>query len=109
MAWLLREGEVVAAVEIAESLPARTRGLLGRSSLDGALVLRPARAVHTFGMRFPIDVAFCDAQLVVIATITMPPGRICLPRRRTRCIIEAQAGAFERWKLNIGDHLELKA
>ena len=43
-------------------LPARSRrrGLLGRDHVDGVLVLRPCRQVHTFGMQFPIDVAFCD-------------------------------------------------
>ena len=64
MAWLVREGgDVLASAEIARGIRERTQGLLGRrdsSEVTGALVLRPCRQVHTFGMRFPIDVAFCD-------------------------------------------------
>ena len=44
------------------------RGLLGRDGIDGAMLLRPARSVHSVGMRFPIDVAFCDQDLVVVRT-----------------------------------------
>ncbi len=37
---------------------ARMRGLLGRSPHDMVLVLAPCKAVHTFGMTHPIDIAF---------------------------------------------------
>ena len=59
-------------------------------------------------MRFPIDVAFCDKEMEVVDVTTLPPWRISLPRRRTRSVIEAQAGAFERWGLRVGDKLELR-
>lgn len=108
MAWLLREGEVLATLEIADSLRARTRGLLGRDGLEGAILLRPARSVHTFGMRFPIDVAFCDADLVVIGTTTLRPNRATLPRWRARAVIEAEAGALARWRVRPGDRLDIK-
>ena len=65
MSWLVRDGDVLAAVELADTARARRRGLLGRESFDGALVLRPCRHVHTARMQFPIDVAFCDAEGVV--------------------------------------------
>ena len=108
MAWLLRDGDVLAAAEVAESFTARLKGLLGRDGLDGALVLRPARSVHTLGMRFPIDVAFCDRELRVVAVRTMQRHRVGAPRRRAKVVIEAQAGAFERWGLRVGDQLELR-
>lgn len=47
-------------LEIATSYRARTKGLLGRDAVDGALLLSPAGSVHTFRMRFPIDVAYLD-------------------------------------------------
>jgi uncharacterized membrane protein (UPF0127 family) len=107
-AWLLREGEVLAALEIAESFGARFKGLLGRDGIEGALLLRPARSVHTLGMRFPLDVAFCSKDLTVVATASMPPFRIGRPWLRAHCVIEAQRGAFERWRLRAGDQLEIK-
>lgn len=106
--WLLRDGEVLAAAEVASSFTSRLRGLLGRDGLEGALVLRPARSVHTVGMRFPIDVAYCDGDLRVLSMRTMRPHRMGAPRPRAKVVIEAEAGAFERWGLRRGDQLELR-
>ncbi len=108
MSWLLRDGEVLAALEVASTRAARRRGLLGRDGFQGALLLKPARAVHTVGMRFPLDIAYCDGELHVLETVCMKQGRIGLPRWRARCVIEAESGAFERWGLRAGDHLEIK-
>jgi uncharacterized membrane protein (UPF0127 family) len=108
MSWLLRDGEVLAALEIAETRATRRRGLLGRDDFEGALLLRPARAVHTLGMRFPLDIAYCDGDLRVLETACMEQGRLGAPRWRARCVIEARSGAFERWGLRVGDQLEIK-
>ena len=108
MAWLLRDGEVLAALEVAEGFTGRSRGLLGRDGIEGALLIKPARSVHTVGMRFPIDVAFCDRDMTVVATITMRRFRLSRPRLKARCVVEAEAGAFDRWSLRPGDRLEIK-
>jgi uncharacterized membrane protein (UPF0127 family) len=108
VAWLLRDGEVLASLELAESRQDRRRGLLGRDSVDGALLVRPARSVHTLGMRFPIDVAFCDADLRVLRVVRMPRHRVSRVVWRSRAVIEAEAGSFDRWKLRPGDELEVK-
>ena len=108
MAWLLRDGDVLASLEIAESRRDRRRGLLGRDGIDGAILLRPARSVHTVGMRFPLDVAFCDADLRVVRVVRMPRHRVSRLVWRSRAVIEAEAGAFDRWKLRPGDELEVK-
>ena len=107
-AWLLRDGEVLAALEVADSFASRLRGLLGRDGIEGAMLFRPAKSVHTIGMRFPIDVAFCSSDMVVLDIRTMSPQRVGAPRLRARCVIEAEAGAFERWRLRPGDQLEVK-
>ncbi|HUC36693.1 MAG TPA: DUF192 domain-containing protein [Acidimicrobiales bacterium] len=106
-AWLLRDGDVLATAEVARSYAARMRGLLGRAGYDGALVLTRTRSVHTIGMRFPIDVAFLDRDLTVVGLVQLRPWRLALPRRRCRSVLEAEAGAFERWRLREGDRLEL--
>jgi uncharacterized protein len=108
VAWLLRDGEVLASLEIAESRRDRRRGLLGRDGIEGAILLRPARSVHTVGMRFPLDVAFCDADLRVVRIVRMPRRRVSRLVWRSRAVIEAEAGAFDRWKLRPGDELEVK-
>lgn len=105
------DGGVSARVplEIAASYRARTRGLLGRDSLEGALLLSPANSIHTFRMRMPIDVAYLDRRLRVLAVRTMPPGRLGRPRVRARHVIEAEAGAMERWGLDVGTVVEVCA
>jgi uncharacterized membrane protein (UPF0127 family) len=108
MAWLIRDGEVLAALEVADSHRGRAKGLLGREHMAGALLLRPTKSVHTFGMRFPIDVAYCDRDLVVLETVSMSPRRVGRPRLRAHSVIEAEAGAFDRWRLRPGDQLEIK-
>jgi uncharacterized protein len=106
--WLLRDGEVLAALEVAETFRERSRGLLGRAGIEGAILLRPARSVHTFGMEFPLDVAFCDRDLVVRRTLCLRPDRITLPALRSGCVIEAAVGSFDRWRLRPGDQLEVR-
>ncbi len=108
MPWLLRDDKVLASLDIADSPRLRAWGLLGADGIDGALLLRPARAVHTIGMRFPIDVAYCDADFVVLRTVRMVPHRIGRPCLKSRCVIEAEAGAFERWGVAAGVQLEVR-
>ncbi|MFF3861152.1 DUF192 domain-containing protein [Streptomyces sp. NPDC002209] len=95
-------------LEIAASYRARTRGLLGRDGIPGAaLLLTPAGSVHTFRMRFAIDVAYLDRRLRVIALTTMRPGRLGLPRLRSRHVLEAEAGAMAAWGLRVGTQLHV--
>ncbi len=108
MSWLLRDGSVLASAEVADTFAKRARGLIGVRTYEGAMVLPHTRAVHTFGVRFPLDVAFCDRDMRVVAMVTMRPLRLGRPRRGGRTVIEASAGAFGRWGLAVGDQLELR-
>ncbi|MCX4715696.1 DUF192 domain-containing protein [Streptomyces virginiae] len=89
-------------LEVAASYGARTRGLLGRDGIDGAMLLTPAASVHTFRMRFAIDVAYLDRAFGVLAVVTMAPGRLGLPRLRSRHVLESTAGAMAGWGLRAG-------
>ncbi len=106
--WLVHDDRVLATLEIAETRRARSRGLLGRDGIEGAMLLRPARSVHTFGMRFPIDVAHLDADLRIVHLCTMAPNRLGRPVWRARAVIECEAGAFAAWGVGVGDQLELR-
>jgi len=107
VAWLVHDGRVLASLELPEGRSGRRRGLLGRSGIDGALLLSPARSVHTVGMRFAIDAAQCDADLRVLRIVTLPPNRVLLPVRGARAVVEAEAGAFSRWSVGPGARLEV--
>lgn len=109
LARLLVDGRDVAPVELATSNRQRRRGLLGRDGLEGGLWLEPCRQVHTFRMRFAIDVAHLDRRGRVLAVRSMPPGRMGPLLLRTRAILEAEAGAFERWGVAPGVTVERSA
>ena len=108
MTWLVSSARVLASAECATTRSERRRGLLGRDDLDGAFVIERCRWVHTVGMRFPIDVAFLDAEGTVVKTVHMPRHRVGIPIPRARTVIEAEAGAFSRWGVRVGDVIELR-
>ncbi|MFC8230524.1 DUF192 domain-containing protein [Streptomyces sp. NPDC057287] len=94
-------------LRIAASYRARARGLLGVDGVDGALLITPCGSVHTFRMRFTIDVAYLDRKFGVLAVRTMKPGRLGLPRLRARHVVEAEAGAMEGWGLRPGTRVRV--
>ena len=102
MSQLLVDGRVVAPLERALSYRSRSKGLLGRTGLEGAFWLDPCRHVHTMRMKFAIDVALVDKGGTVLHVQTMPPGRFSAVRLRCRSVIEAEAGSFEQWGLVAG-------
>ena len=89
-------GRVVASrVQWARTFKERSRGLRGRARLrDGeALVLSPARQLHTFGLSYPIDVVFLDRGGRVVHVVHgMGPKRFTRPVVRAECAIELPAG-----------------
>ncbi|MGW6392752.1 DUF192 domain-containing protein [Streptomyces sp. NPDC055103] len=89
-------------LEVAASYRARRRGLLGRDGIAGALLITRTNSVHTFGMRFAIDVAYLDRELRVLSVVTMRPGRLGMVRPRGRHVLEAEAGAMAAWGLRPG-------
>ena len=107
--WLVSAGHVLASVEIATGARQRARGLLGRDDIDGALLLPRTRWVHSIGMRFVLDVAYLDANGVVLKVGRLKRHRIGPPVWKARQVVEARAGAFERWGLHVGDRVELRA
>jgi uncharacterized membrane protein (UPF0127 family) len=112
MTWLVRDGDVLATVDEATSLPDRLRGLWHRPPPVGALLLRTPLLLHTVGLPYAVDVAFCDdgtdGRMAVTDTVRMPPFRVARPRLGTKMIVVAADGAFERWRLLVGDELEIR-
>jgi hypothetical protein len=102
------DGETVCGrCRLAESLWARTRGLLGRSGLDSdeGLLIRPAGSVHTLFMRFPIDVVFLDRELRVLSVhAAVKPWRVAA-QRGAKATLELPAGAAARAGLDPGRQL----
>lgn len=100
---------VAARVETARGPLRRLLGLMGRRALDPdeGLLLRPCPRVHTFGMRFPIDVVLCDRDRRVLAVETLPPWRMSARVRGVRSCVELAAGTARAARLGPGARLEL--
>jgi uncharacterized protein len=71
-------------------------------------VIERCRWVHTMGMRFPLDIAYLDADGRVVKTVTMKRHRMSMPVWKAVRVLEAEAGAFARWGLHVGDVVELR-
>jgi uncharacterized membrane protein (UPF0127 family) len=106
--WLLRDGDVVCALEMTDSPGERIRGLRGRAGCEGGLHLSGARLATTVGLRFPLDVAFLSGDLVVLSIVRLEPWRMALPRRGARSMLQTEAGALERWGVRPSDQLEIR-
>ena len=87
---------VAARVAVARTRTERRTGLLKHSGLEKgeALWIVPSRGVHTWGMKFAIDLVALDESGTVVDCVTaLKPWRIRLPRRGTAGVLELAAGA----------------
>jgi uncharacterized membrane protein (UPF0127 family) len=93
------------------SFSARLLGLMFRESFPAccdALLLYPCRAIHTFFMRFPIDLLQVDERWQVISTCEMvQPGRISAYAGAAAFCVELPAGTVENSLTSAGDRLQL--
>lgn len=106
-----RHTTIARRAERAQSFWARLRGLMFRKHLDAdsGLVIEPNKSVHTFWMRFPIDVIFVDrSDRVVGLAPRLVPHRPYAGARDAWRTIELPAGAIERSATQLGDQLELQ-
>jgi len=97
-------------VTVASRRLERAVGLLGRNHLDvgEALWITPCHGVHTWFMRFSIDVVAMDANGVVVDTVsTMKPWRMRLPRRGAVSVLELPAGTLLSVPTKIGRRIEI--
>jgi len=99
---------LVETVEMAVDLKSRLIGLLGRSSLGThrAMYLAPCNSIHTFLMKFSLDVIFLDRDMNVLKKVeNVRPARIVLGGIGAYGVLEMETGWFSVNNLNIGDKL----
>ena len=96
---------IVPRLEIADTMWKRTVGLIGRIFLqpDSGLWLEPCSGIHTFGMRFPIDVLFLSKEMRVLCLFKhVRASRFCGPIWRARTAVELPAGTIEAKSVEVG-------
>jgi uncharacterized protein len=107
----LDTGVVVADnVAVASTRATRAVGLLSRTGLEPgeALWIVPSRGVHTWGMRFTIDIVALDERGVVVDRVSrLKPWRIRLPRRGTAGVLELPPGTLDASGTILGHRIEL--
>lgn len=105
-----RSGQIVASeLEMALTSEQRRRGLLGRDGLrpGQALVIAPTSLVHTFAMRFAIDIIFVARSGEVVKVQSRVPRRRIAGAWRGFAVIEMAAGEASRGDTRPGDLLEV--
>jgi uncharacterized protein len=98
-------------VGVADTRATRAVGLLSREGLEPgeALWIVPSRGVHTFWMRFAIDVlALDEAGTVIDCVSALKPWRLRLPRRGTAGVLELPAGTVVASGTALGHHVLLE-
>ena len=93
---------------VAASVVSRTLGLMGRGPLaeSEALILRPCRSIHTWFMRYPIDIIFTDKSKRVVKTVeSIRPFWFVLYVPGAWAAVEMATGSIARSKTAAGDQL----
>jgi uncharacterized protein len=96
-------------ISIANTSLTRLIGLAGRRRLDSGcgLLLQPSSGIHTFGMRFAIDVVALNRNLEVLKVWrALPPFRMTRVSWKTHRMLELPAGQIDLCHLEVGDQLE---
>ncbi len=106
-----RSGEVIASrVKIAQDYRSRSVGLLNRASLedDEGLLIRPCNSIHTFFMKFPIDVVFLD-KLGKVAKIKegLRQWRLSGCPIKGYMVLELSSGKLKKNAIRVGDTLTI--
>lgn len=110
VANITRQTDLDLEVEVADSGPKRSKGLLGHSELppgEGLWII-PCEAVHTFGMQFPIDLIYLDRKRQIKKLRSeVPPWRLsaCLS---AHSVLELAAGTIRKMQVKPGDTLEFR-
>lgn len=107
-----RNAVLGARVSIADTPSSRMKGLLGHTSLapGEGLLIDPCNSIHTFFMKFTIDVIFLGRDgKVVRALHSVPPWRLTRMYFRANRVLELPAGTLKSTGTQAGDMLRFDA
>ena len=89
--------EIIAEVFIADSFTKRFLGFMFRKKPHHeAILIKPCNSIHTFFMKFPIDVLFLNEKMEIVKKIDgLKPGKIIMPQKKCTMVIEGREGMFK--------------
>ena len=107
---LTREKILADSLDVADTFVKSLLGLMGKSSLKEGqgLWIKPCQSIHTFWMRFPIDVMFLDKDGKVVHLIDcMKPFRVSKHVTKARSVLELPACTIGDSRTQLGDCIEI--
>lgn len=109
------KSNVICVAKEAKTFFSRAIGLMFKGNLEedtGLLIkfssLLTSRSMHSFFMRFPIDLIFIDSDMKVVDLATLKPWRIYNPKEQCTWVLEVNEGTIKRKGIEIGDQLEFR-
>ena len=106
-----RHETIANVVFFADNSFKRMKGLLGTKGLKAseAMLINPCNAIHTFFMKFPIDVLFVNKDNKVVKVITnMPSFRLSPICFTSQFVVELPVGTIQATHTVAGDQLVLE-
>jgi len=103
--------ELIPKCRLATSFGPRFLGLMGRSGLsaDEAILFPKCNSIHTFFMRFPIDVVLVSDKGEVVEVVeAMRAWRLLMPRKNVRHVVEMAAGRCKELGIESGTRLQVE-
>jgi uncharacterized protein len=108
---LVRATVIGEAIEVADTAVRRVKGLLGRECLEDGqgLLFKGCSSLHTFFMRFPIDIIFLDRDFKVLKiSADVKPFKLVAAPLRAYYALELPRGAAARSETRVNDHLSFE-
>lgn len=98
---------VIDEIKLADTFFERLRGLMFYKELPvKAIAIKPCNSIHTFFMKFNIDVLFLDGEMVVLEKIeNLSRNKIIPPVKKAKYVVETEAGGFR--SIHIGDLMSI--
>lgn len=98
---------MVSNIFVADTFLKRLMGYMFRKEPHHeALMIKPCNSIHTFFMKFNIDVIFVNKNMEVIKKVeNLKPGKVIMPIKDAWAVIEGKAGKFK--SVDIGDRIEV--
>lgn len=107
---LTRQELVVEHLAVADKFGSRFWGLMGKKELkkDAGLLLKPCSAVHTWFMKFPLDLIFLDREYRVVKMVEkLPPFWGADGGPKAQIVLELPGGKIAEKRVFLGDQLAL--
>lgn len=94
---LIYESNTIAKVFIADNFLNRFLGFMFHKKPHyEAILFNPCNSIHTFFMKFSIDVLFINEDMEVVKKLEgIKPGKVVMPHKKSKMVIEGNEGMFK--------------